>query len=157
MPQLLVTISDQAMLPSLRRVIRSLHGVEQVTIPRESKTTQKEDKLDATQKKQMARLDKLARLKQDWDDEGAFPIENAILSNLRSVILADATQMLKDWTLFPATNGTVQLKAKKKRAVISVGNSDYSYYYHGDKGDEYANHEQLTTSALTQLIKHING
>lgn len=143
------------MLKNLRRVIKSLHGVDDVTVPRKKKEAQGA-LMDSTQKKQLARLDKLAKLKQNWDDEGAFPIEADVLANLRSLIMADGAQMLKDWVLFPATNGTIQLKAKRKRAVISVGNNDYSYFFHGNDGEEYANHEQLTTNTLIQLIRHIN-
>ena len=155
MPQLLVTINDQSKLPNLRRVIKSLHGVDQVVVPRKKKDTQG-PLIDSIQKKQLARLERLAKLKQNWDDEGAFPIEVSVLDNLRSLIMADGAQMLKDWVLFPATNGTIQLKAKKKRAVISIGNNDYSYFFYGNDGEEYANHKQLTTNALMQLIKRIN-
>ena len=155
MPQLLVTINDTSKLPNLRRVIKSLYGVDKVAMPRKKKDRQA-TMPDPTQKRQLARLARLAKLKQDWDDEGAYPIEAGVLENVRDLIMADGSQMLKDWIMFPATNGTIQLKAKKKRAVVSVGNNDYSYIYHHDSGDEYANHEQLTTSALTQIIRHIN-
>lgn len=153
MPQLIVTINDQSMLPNLRRVIKSLHGVDKVAVPRETKDTRK---LNPTQRKQLVRLEKLEKLKPGWDDEDAFPIEAEVLATFRKMIAADKAQILRDWIIFPATNGTLQLKAKKRQAVISVGNKDYSFVYHQDDHDEYGNHEELSISALTELIKHIN-
>lgn len=70
MPQLLVTINDQSKVSNLRRVIKSLYGVDQVSVPRRKKGTQ-EPQIDSTQKKQLARLEKLAKQKQNWDDEDA--------------------------------------------------------------------------------------
>lgn len=37
MPQLLVTVNDQAMLPRVRKAIKTLRGVDNVVTPRDSK------------------------------------------------------------------------------------------------------------------------
>ena len=50
MPQLLVTVSEQAMLSRLKMAIKTLRGVEQVTTPRKSARTvaaEKKEKVKA--------------------------------------------------------------------------------------------------------------
>ena len=155
MPQLLVTVNDNAMLPRVRSAILTLQGVDRVAVPLKEVRSRK-PRLTAIQKKQLARIDELGQLAFDWDDDGALPIEQKTMSNVRSLIMTDGAKELEKWTIFPDTNGTLQLKAQHRKAVISIGNNDYSYVYHGTNRDERASHEKMSVSALSQLIKHIN-
>ena len=155
MPQILVTVNDRAMLPRVRSAILTLQGVERVATPAKEVRVRK-PRLTAIQKKQLARLDELGQLAENWDDEGAFPIETASMANVRSLIMTNGGKLLESWVIFPVSNGTLELAARHRRAVICVGNNDYSYVYHGTNRDESASHEKIDTYALTQLIKHIN-
>ena len=155
MPQILVTVNDRAMLPKVRSAILTLQGVERVATPAKEVRVRK-PRLTAIQKKQLARLDELGQLAEDWDDDGALPIEQETMSNVKLLVMTNGARDLERWTIFPDTNGTLQLMAQHRRAVISIGNRDYSYVYHGTNRDESASHEKMDTYALTQLINHIN-
>ena len=155
MPQLLVTVNDQAMLSRVRSAILTLQGVEKVATPLREVRTRK-PKLTAIQKKQLARLEELGQLAEDWDDEGAFPIETDSMANVRTLVMTNGGKLLENWVIFPVSNGTLELKARHRSAVICVGNNDYSYVYHGANRDERVSHEKMDNDALKQLIKRIN-
>ena len=40
MTQLVITLKDQSYLPNIRRIVKSLQGVESVSIPREKRVSQ---------------------------------------------------------------------------------------------------------------------
>ncbi len=144
------------MLPRVRQAIRTLQGVDWVTVPK-TETRIHKPRLTAVQKRQLARLDELERLECDWDDEGAPPMEPKATANVRSLIMTKGGALLSDWVIFPALNGTYQLQAKHREAVISVGNEDYSYVFHTSNRDEMVSNEKLNINTLGQLIERINA
>ena len=74
MAELLVSIDDVTMIPRLRRVIRSLYGVNKVSVPRRRGVR------SVTYRHQLARLNELAKLEKDWDEDGASPIESQVVA-----------------------------------------------------------------------------
>ena len=75
MAELTVSIEDATMVPRLRRVIRSLHGVSRVS----THTKKKVVRSNSAYLHQLARLKELAALPDDWDDDGAVPIEQQVI------------------------------------------------------------------------------
>lgn len=160
MPELIISISDQQLVPNLRRVIRSLHGVDRVYSPRHrsADTHNKNAKRTAhseTYYHQIKRLDELAALKKGWDDGDAMPLERMVVDNARKII-AGCEDKLSGWILFPDINGTIQLKAKGKQAVISLGVKDYSYLVNTEKVNSSASNCPLNISDVLKLIDEIN-
>ena len=119
-------------------------------IPTTAKRTEKES---ITYQELLTRLDEMAALKAD---EGALPIDKTIINTVRKLIERNGGQALDNWIIFPDTNGTLQLDAKERDAVISIGRTEYSYFYNGKEGSERASHVDLTIDSLAQLINHIN-
>ena len=149
MPQLLVTINDQSKLPNLRRVIKSLHVVDQVMTQR--RTAQKPEPTPVV-KRQLARIDELAKLKLNWDDEGALPIEPRTLLNVRRLVRKLDDEALSHWAIFPDVNGTILMETLNGNATVSIGNTQFTYTSPQQKG----NRQRLTSATLYNVVKAIS-
>lgn len=148
MPQLIVTINDQSKLPNLRRVIKSLQGVEQVVTQRQ--TAHKPEPTPEV-KRQLARIDELAKLKLNWDDEGALPIEPRALLNVRRLVRKLDDAALSQWAIFPDVNGTILMETLNGNATVSIGNTHFSYTSPQQRG----NMQRLTSAKLYDVVKAI--
>lgn len=151
MAELLVSIDDAAMVPRLRRVIRSLHGVSKVSVPR------KNPRRGASFRHQQDRLNELANLKQDWDDDGASPIEPQVVANMRQILELSPESALSSWVLFPDINGTLLIKIKSQQASISIGTSEFSYAYIKGGESRRSSHRPFSANAVIRLINEINA
>lgn len=95
-------------------------------------------------------------LKENWNREGDFPIEEIAYNNAKAAIKSTPGILLKHWRLFPNPNGTLLLSLKGKPiAGISIGNEEFSYaaFVSDDKqisGKEPFN-EQAFKCALMQI------
>lgn len=77
----------------------------------------------------LSRLEELMQLPDNWDGNGALPIEQAAYRNTRCAILLIGEKTSDTWKLFPNTNGTLLLTAPgNKSASISIGNEQFSYF-----------------------------
>jgi hypothetical protein len=150
MAELLVSIDDATMVPRLRRVIRSLHGVNKVSIPR------KKPVRGASFRHQLMRLNELANLQQNWDDDGASPIEPQVVANIKQILELSTDTALSSWVLFPDINGTLLIKIKSKQASISIGTSEFSYAYTKEGESRRASHRPFSADAVIRLINEIN-
>lgn len=79
------------------------------------------------------RLEMLSELQDNWDDEGALPIDKNVVGNVRALLELLDDWMLVDWNLFPAINGTLTFQHSSLDAVLSIGKNDYSFVY-SDEG-----------------------
>ena len=155
MTELVVQIQDASMMPRLRRVIKSLQGVGKVYVPR---SVHRRATIVSSVRMQLTkRLKELAALSDNWDDEGAFAIDKGVVSKVKKLIAHSGAEVLSDWILFPEPNGTIQLKSRSHRAVITIGATDYSYVSRFDDVKESANHQKFTPSSIIKLVNHING
>lgn len=75
------------------------------------------------------RLDILGGLKDDWDDEGAKPIDNKVIQNVRLLLKNLNESQLNGWELFPAVNQTLTFQNTIKDAMLSIGSDDYTFVY----------------------------
>ncbi len=150
MAELLVSIDDVTMVPRLRRVIRSLHGVSRVTVPRAKSVRHGE-----AYRHQLERLNELAALPENWDDDGASPIESQVVCNVKEILDICPEPLLSTWVLFPDINGTLLIKFKGKPASISIGMTAYSYSYIKDDESRRANNRPFVASNVSKLINTI--
>lgn len=75
------------------------------------------------------RLEELMQLKDNWDGNGALPIEQAAYQNAKCAIRLIGEKTSDAWNLFPNTNGTLLLTAPgKASASISIGNEEFSFF-----------------------------
>lgn len=151
MAELLVSIDDVTMIPRLRRVIRSLYGVNKVSVPRRRGVR------SVTYRHQLARLNELAKLEKDWDEDGASPIESQVVANIRQILDLSPDAVLSSWVLFPDINGILLIKIKSKQASISIGSSEFSYAYTKDGDSRRASHKPFSANAVIRLINEINA
>ncbi|MCC8114855.1 MAG: hypothetical protein LIP03_12870 [Bacteroidales bacterium] len=69
-----------------------------------------------------ARIQELAALRQDWDDENADPIVPSLLKLIEDFLPLTTTDILAKWWLFPAPNGSLSLSPEgEQRAAVSIG------------------------------------
>jgi len=145
------------MLPNLRRVIKSLRGVDQVATPRKKKEKQIIDRkikpeLTPTVRMHLDRIDELAKLKYNWDDDGALPIEPRTLLNVRRLVRKLDDKALSQWAIFPDVNGTILMETLSGDASVSIGNTQFTYTSPQQKG----NMQHLTATALYNVVKKIS-
>jgi len=150
MAELLVSIDDATLVPRIRRIIRSLHGVSRVTVPRSKQVRHGE-----AYRHQLERLNELAALPGNWDDDGAPPIENKVVCNVKEILDICPEPLLSTWVLFPDINGTLLIKFKGKQASISIGMTAYSYSYTKDDEARRANNRPFVASNVFKLINTI--
>jgi len=105
-------------------------------------------------------LDKLKtyqRYGKGWDGENASPLTKKVVSNFCRVLETIDKSLLEGITIYPEVNGTLLIDSTRREAGISLGDDKFSYYeIEGDtvKGE---NGIPFTVSALTNVIKRING
>ncbi|MBR1932382.1 MAG: hypothetical protein IJ841_01690 [Prevotella sp.] len=88
----------------------------------------------------IARIDHLARLKNDWDGFGASRILPTVITNIRAVMLASKDTDWKDWTISPNVNGTLFLQSTKHVSSLSLGEKEYSSFTKKDGQREGKSH-----------------
>ena len=88
----------------------------------------------------ITRIDHLAGLKDDWDGFGASCILPAVITNIRSVVLASKDTDWKDWTISPNVNGTLFLQSTKYISSLSLGEKEYSFFTKKDGQREGKSH-----------------
>lgn len=77
----------------------------------------------------LERLDTLSNLKDDWDEEGAKPIDSRVVQNARLILKNLNESQLNGWELFPAVNQTLTFQNTIKDAMLSIGSDDYTFVY----------------------------
>lgn len=145
MTELIVTLDDSASAALIKRAISLLKGVKQVV-------TVKKHELTNAQKKQIARIEDLSSLEQNWDGEGALPIDKTVIKNSKDFIKKSNDEILSSWTFFPEVNGTVIFQKNDNSACISIGKNEFS----GIVADTIKSHEPYSTKNLISFISHQN-
>ena len=149
MVEMVIRLEDESLLAPLRRVIKSLSGIAEVLVRREVKLKAKGE----VYTRQLARINELAELEKDWDDNGALPIGKKVIKNLKQLLEKSEDSDLREWVIFPDINGTILLENKSGDATISVGNTEFSFVSKKIKGSN----EKIKTDSLLKVIRKING
>lgn len=103
-------------------------------------------------KQTLNRLEELMSLPDNWDENGALPIEREAYENTKCALGVIEEKTSEAWNLFPNTNGTLLLTAPEKQlASISIGNGNFSFFAIGKdkkviKGMEAFSLENLTNA-----------
>jgi len=153
MVEMVIRLEDESLLAPLRRVMKSLLGITDVVVRRDVTSRAVSKEREAIYQQQLSRLDKLATLKADWDDEGALPIEPQTIMNVKRMIEQSDDTELKKWTIFPDVNGTILLESNSGDATVSIGNKDFSFTSSRLKGSR----KRLTISSLLNVMRKISA
>ena len=151
MVEMVIRLEDESLLGPLKRVMKSLLGITDVVVRRHAENTVADRERDKVYHLQLSRLNELACLKANWDDEGALPIEPKTIRNVKQLIERSDDSDLEKWVIFPDINGTILLESKSGNATISVGNRDFSYSSKKQKGS----HKRLTIASLLNVMRQI--
>ena len=103
------------------------------------------------------RLNHLRTLQADWDGRGALPISRKVINNVRQVLAISDDADWKDWMLSPNVNATIMLQSKKRRASISLGGEEYSYYARIDGKDIGENHIDFNPAGFLSLMQNLDS
>lgn len=104
----------------------------------------------------IARIDHLARLKDDWDGFGASHILPAVITNIRVVVLASKDADWKDWTISPNVNGTLFLQSTKFVSSLSLGEKEYSFFAKKDGKREGESHLPFSVDDFLAAMRSLN-
>lgn len=106
-------------------------------------------------------LKKLDTLKESlelgWNGEADLPIEEKSYLNTRQALMATPPSMLKYWTLYPNTNGTLLLSPKDESvAGISIGNDDFSYAAYVSDDQQTSGKELFSEESFTAALRQLH-
>ena len=74
------------------------------------------------------KIEELGYLRDGWAGEGSFAISPQVICNLKRVLLISENADWEEWQFAPDVNATVGLQSKTHRALISLGENEFSYY-----------------------------
>ena len=92
----------------------------------------------------------------NWDGEGAKPINDKVYHNALSVIKKCKPQSLAKWEISLNNNGSLYFSGINNDAMINLGNYTFSYYVkiNGTKLSS-SNSEKFTAKALINVLELI--
>lgn len=92
----------------------------------------------------------------NWDGEGAKPINNKVYHNALTVIKRCKPQSLAEWEISLNNNGSLYFSGINNDAMINLGNYTFSYYVKiNGKKLSSANSEKYTAKALINVLELI--
>ena len=101
-------------------------------------------------------IDHLAGLKNDWDGFGASRILPAVITNIRSVVLASKDADWRNWTISPNVNGTLFLQSTKHVSSLSLGEKEYSLFSNKDGLREGESHLPFSVGEFLSAMRSLN-
>ena len=149
MVEMVIRLEDESMLAPLKRVIKSIAGIADVMVRKDTNVKAKGE----VYARQLARINELAALQNNWDDDGALPIEKKVIKNVKQLLEQCEDSDLREWVIFPDVNGTILLENKSGDASISIGNTEFSYVSSNGNGANV----KIRTDSLLKTIRKING
>jgi len=105
--------------------------------------------------KAYATVDELSRLEEDWDGEGALPISQNVLKNIKNVLLISDNSDWENWMISPDSNATLGLQSKQSRACVSLGAKEFSYFVRKNGEKMAASHVDFSPSLFLTTLRKI--
>ena len=159
MTQLVVTISDNAMLPQLRTAIRQLRGVVEVKSVRKENASKPVRKSGKLHREFLERLMALSDLEDGWDGTDSKAIDRRCIARLKAALNRATEQQLYGWTLFPDAHGYLYFDYTGENVTAGItmtGNSLISFI---QKGDVLEKNDGIpfSTANFISILRNING
>lgn len=86
------------------------------------------------------KLETLKSLPGNWDEEGALPIEEAVVRHTDEILHLLREYSPRQWLLFPDTNGTLYMQYRSGKGGLSIGTDTFSFFVE-EPGGEWAGDE----------------
>ena len=103
----------------------------------------------------LERLSDFQEYKRGWDGEDALPLNSQVVKNFKKVLQKGTDDDLRDWTIFPAANGTLLLQHKIRKSGINIGASGISYYAIKDGEVTGEDHLKFSPKTVIDLMKRV--
>lgn len=104
----------------------------------------------------LEKLSDYQEYEQDWDGDGALPLNAVVAKNFKSVLRhCNDESILDDWTIFPAANGSLLFQYNKKEGGINIGKNDFSYYIISGGGVKGENSLTFSPERVVECMKKI--
>ena len=103
----------------------------------------------------LERLSDLQEYKRGWDGEDALPLNSQVVKNFKKVLQKACDDDLREWTIFPAANGTLLIQNKMRKSGINIGANGLSYYAIKDGEVAGENHLKFSPKLVIELMKRI--
>lgn len=95
MTELVIQIEDKSIIPSLKKVMRSIQGVKSIAL----KTTT--PAISPTAQRLLKDLADYESYKKGWDDESSAPLSPIVIKSFKRLLEKSNEDDLKDWNIFP--------------------------------------------------------
>lgn len=150
MTELVIQIENNALVPSLKKVISSLKGVKNAVLSR------KQPAVSPTAVRLINDLSTFQSYKKGWDGENASPLSQQTAKHFLQLLSKCREDDLTDWDIYPEKNGTLILENEKQNAQINLADKEFSYFK--DNGGDLSgeNHIKYSVSSLLRIIRQIN-
>lgn len=101
------------------------------------------------------KVEGLTRLRDGWAGEGTLAVSAQVISNLKQLLLISVNADWEEWQFAPDLNATIGLQSKTHRALISLGEHEFSYYavIAGEKVS--GNHLSFSPESLLEIMHRI--
>ncbi|MCD8387908.1 MAG: hypothetical protein LUD17_13650 [Bacteroidales bacterium] len=74
-------------------------------------------------------LDEIEGLEQDWDEEGAYPVEKSLIALVREFVANASERILKNWWVAPVANGSLLIAPEAGgNSSVSIGTNGIAFY-----------------------------
>lgn len=150
MTELIIQIEDTSILPSLKRVMKSIRGVKGIGMRTANPA------ISPTAQRLLKDLDTFITYPKGWDGDSAEPLSPVVIKNFRNLLKKSNEEDLQDWNIFPEKNGTLILENSQRQAQINIADKEYSYFLMDGTNLKGEDHLKLTANHLLQTIKAIN-
>ncbi len=146
----------QSYSPSYYDVMAYLHSIPITTEVKENVGRRLVNEVtEPALAKAYATLDELGKLKDDWDGEGALPISQNVMQNMKNVLLISENSDWEGWMISPDVNATLGLQSKKSRACVSLGAKEFSYYVRKNGVRMAASHVDFDPQVFLNVLRVI--
>ena len=101
------------------------------------------------------KINEMELLKDGWAGDGSYAVSRRVLNNLKSVLLISDNADWTNWMIGPDVNATVGLQSKEHRALISLGEEEFSYYVVIKGEEKTASHVPFTPDVFLNTTRQI--
>lgn len=151
MTELLIQIDNNALIPSLKKVILSLKGVKDAVL-----TKRQAPAISPTAIRLLKDLHVFQSYKEGWDGDNALPLSPKVSKHFLQLLSKSSEGDLIDWSIYPETNGTLILENEKRNTQINLADKEFSYFKDMDNHLEGENHIKYSDISLLRTIRKLN-
>lgn len=152
MTQILITLNDQASLPNIRRIVKSLQGVTKVVVKTDEEAT-----VGGNHLRLNARVTELSSLCDGWDGADSKAVSPKLVRKFKEQIARIDDKWLEGWTLFPEAHGYLYLDYSGSGILAGITMTEGRLTYFIKKNDaiEKGENKIFSNTNLKAILKKV--